>query len=93
MKTLKSCAGYLSNRNMSRKNFPEVFYKKGPPACNLLKKGLRHRCFPINFSKFFESTYFVEHPRTAASVFDKPPKENTIIWTKLFIILIEITHF
>ena len=29
-------------------------------SATLLKKRLRHRCFPVNFAKFL-STFFIEH--------------------------------
>ena len=41
-----------------------------PQHCNFIKKRLQHRCFPVNITKFFKSTYFEEHLRTAASKFN-----------------------
>ena len=40
----------------------EVFHKKGVlrPA-TLLKKSLRHRCFPVDFAKFIRTPFFTEH--------------------------------
>ena len=35
-------------------------------ACNLLKKRLWHRCFPVNFAKFLGVLFFIEHLRTTA---------------------------
>ena len=36
-------------------------------ACNIIKKRLQHKRFPVNFAKFLR-TYFEEHLRTAASI-------------------------
>ena len=30
-------------------------------ACNLIKKGLQHRCFPMKFTKFLSKPFFTEH--------------------------------
>ena len=38
-----------------RSSRPEVFCKAGLRAATLLKKRFRHRCFPVNLSKFFRS--------------------------------------
>ena len=35
--------------------------------CNFIKKRTRHRCFPVNFAKFFKNTFCLEHLRKAAS--------------------------
>ena len=40
----------------------------------LLKKRLRHRCFPVNCAKKFKNTFFIEHLRATAS---EDKKENT----------------
>ena len=32
----------------------------GPQVCNLIKKRLQHRCFPVKFVKFFKNTYSEE---------------------------------
>ena len=39
----------------------------GLQTCNFIKNRLQYRCFTVKFAKFFKSTYFEEHPRTAAS--------------------------
>ena len=36
-------------------------------ACNLLKKILRHRYFPVSFAKFFRAPLFMERIRETAS--------------------------
>ena len=33
----------------------------GPRPATLLKKRLRHRCFPVNFVKFLRTPFFIEH--------------------------------
>ena len=38
----------------------------GPQACNLIKKRLQHRGFPVNFANF-KNTYFEKHLQTADS--------------------------
>ena len=30
-------------------------------SATFLKKRLWHRCFPVNFAKFFRTTFFIEH--------------------------------
>ena len=40
----------------------------GMKPCNFIKKKLLHRCFPVNFVKFFKNIYFEKHKRRAASV-------------------------
>ena len=37
-----------------------LFFKK---ACNFIKKGLWHRCFPVNLAKFLRIPIFIEHLR------------------------------
>ena len=41
----------------------ETFFNKitGPRPVTLLKKRLRHRCFPVNFGKFLRTTFPTEH--------------------------------
>ena len=39
----------------------------GLRPATLLKKRLWHRCFPVNFAKFFKNTFFTEHLRMTAS--------------------------
>ena len=36
-----------------------LFFNKRPAT--LLKKRLWHRCFPVNFAKFFRTHFFIEH--------------------------------
>ena len=39
----------------------------GLRTATLLKRRLRHRCFPVNLAKFLKNTFFTEHLRTTAS--------------------------
>ena len=47
-----------------------LFFNKvaGLQACSFIKKGLQHRCFPLNIAKFFKSACFEKHLQTAASI-------------------------
>ena len=36
---------------------------------NFIKKRLRHRCFPVNFSKFLRARFFAEHLRWLLLIF------------------------
>ena len=41
-----------------------LFFKvAGLRPATLLKKSLRHRCFPVNFAKFLRTPFFTEHLR------------------------------
>ena len=44
-----------------------VLLKKLPEACNFIKKQICHRCFPVNFAKFFENNFFQRTSSMAAS--------------------------
>ena len=33
----------------------------GLQACNFIKKGLRHRCLPVNVAKFLRTVFSIEH--------------------------------
>ena len=35
----------------------------GHKACNFIKKGLKHRCFPKNINKFLRTSFSAEHLR------------------------------
>ena len=52
---------------MFRSSRPEVFCKKGLKPTTLFKKGLWHRCFPVNFTKFLRISFFIENLLVAAS--------------------------
>ena len=43
--------------------FQSFFFNKvaGLRTATLLKKSLRHRCFPVNFAKFLRTPFFTEH--------------------------------
>ena len=47
---------------------PEKYFKKAvlkkPEACNLLKKRLWNRCFPVNFEKFLRKFFYRTSCRT-----------------------------
>ena len=40
-----------------------LFFNKvaGLRPATLLKKGLWHRCFPVNFAKFLRTPFYIEH--------------------------------
>ena len=44
-------------------SFLAFLFKKMPQACNFVKKGLWHRCFPVNFVKFLRTPLLTEHLR------------------------------
>ena len=48
---------------------PESLFNKvaGLRFATLLKKKLRHRCFPVNFAKFLKTPLLIETPLVAAS--------------------------
>ena len=62
--------GFVSNRLLRyhiQKQPPELLCKKcvlrnfaiftGKQACNFIKKETRHRCFPVNFTKFLRTPF------------------------------------
>ena len=47
-----------------RSSPPEVLSKaSGLRLATLFKKRLRHRCFPVDFTKFSRTSFFIEHLR------------------------------
>ena len=40
-----------------KSNHPEVLRKKDGKPATLVKKGLLHRCFPVNIAKFLKTLY------------------------------------
>ena len=53
---------FLEISQNSRENtVPDLI--KLQAACNFIKKGLWHRCFPVNFAKFLKTLCFAEHFR------------------------------
>ena len=78
------------------KNFTKF---TGKHLCNnctgsvtLLKKGLWHRCFPVNFVKFLRTPFFIEHLWTTASVYFTYPdhdlfQHRSIIFTRILLIV------
>ena len=75
---------------ISKKQPPEMFYNKGIirnfpkftgtrlcwSLCNLLKKRLQQRCFPMNFGKFLRTSFSTEHLPATASL---PPMHYPFI--------------
>ena len=54
------------SQNVQENNCATVsFWNKvvGLRAATLFKKGLRHRCFPVNFVKFLKTHFLTEHLR------------------------------
>ena len=45
-------------------------------VCNLLKKRLWHRCFPLNFGKYFRAPFFIEDLQWLIPLLDKILKEK-----------------
>ena len=46
----------------------EIFLSKvAELSVTLIRKGLRHSCFPVNFVKTFQKSFFSEHLRSTAS--------------------------
>ena len=44
-----------------------LFFNKVRPG-TLLKRGLWHRCFPVNFAKFLRTPFFIEHLLETADI-------------------------
>ena len=61
--TKKQPFGGVLRRSHSRNSRPKVFCKKDAQHATLLKKGLWHRCFPENFSKFLRTSFLTERLR------------------------------
>ena len=55
-------------QNSKKRSVHKVFVlsKRQSVFFNLITKKLRHRCFHMNFVKFFRTLYFVEHLQTTA---------------------------
>ena len=55
----------LSQNSLEKTCVRVSFFNKvaGPRPVTLLKKKLWHTCFPVNFSKNFKSTFFIEQLR------------------------------
>ena len=77
-KQKQSSGGVLCKKDVLR-NFPKLtgkhlcqslFFNEiaGLRPVNLLKKRLRHRCFPVNIAKFLRKPFFLRTPLVAASV-------------------------
>ena len=47
-------------QNSQEKNLSSLFFNK-VAGSTLLKKSLWHRCFPVNFTKFLRTHFFIEH--------------------------------
>ena len=59
---------------------------------NLLKKRLRHRCFPVTFVKFQDFTQFFPMPVSVLSLLQTCKKENFVIYVPIFTLLSLITY-
>ena len=57
---------------LTGKNLCRIFYFCSLRPAMLLKKKLRHRCFPVNFSKFLKTHFFVELLRWLLLLILKP---------------------
>ena len=44
--------------------------------CNIIKKRLRHRCFPVKFAKLLRTTFFTEHLRWLLLIFEVATLKN-----------------
>ena len=54
------------SRNIHRKTYVlESFFNTvaGFKICNLIKKRLQHRCFPVNICEIFKNSFCMEHLR------------------------------
>ena len=56
---LKNLAKFLENICVSRSR-SQIFFKicSSRCSCNIIKKRLQHRCFPVNFGKFFKTAFY-----------------------------------
>ena len=63
-----------------------LFFKKvESEACNFIKKGLWHGCFPLNFAKFLRTLFLTEHNRWLflANVNNVSLKTSKLVFLKL----------
>ena len=91
----KLIIGRSKTSRIFRSSRPEVFYKKGvlrnftkfkgKHLCQnpFFKKRIWRRCFPVNFSKFLRTPFYIEHLRTTASEYSKA-MHTVIPWNKCF---------
>ena len=61
----KRCSQKFRKIHRKKKQCQSLFFNKieSLNCANLLNKGLWHRCFPVNFSKFRGKPVFTEHLR------------------------------
>ena len=71
--TVKSFAKFTGKHLCWSLSFNRVAVLK---PVTLLKKRLQHRCFPVNFAKFFNNIFFTEHLRATASEYLKRNSQN-----------------
>lgn len=63
----QSCSELFSgNKYISLRLLTVNYYHKKAP-CNLLKKKLGYRCFPVNFKKHLRTSFFTAYPWTTVS--------------------------
>ena len=55
------------SQNSQQNTCARVIFKKSHRAGNFITRKIQHRCFPVNFAKIFQNSYFEKHLRTAAS--------------------------
>ena len=68
IENLSGCLWSFYCRVWNHKKQPrEVFYKKWCSPVASSKKGIWHRCFPINFAKILKNIFFPEYIRAIAS--------------------------
>ena len=76
------------NSNFTKFNF---FNKvAGLRPATLLKKRLRHMCFPVNFVKF--NTFFTEHLWASASKINLSDSKSTNDWRRLNLHIVPFNH-
>ena len=60
--------GFVNKNTILKSSLSQVFFKffnkvTGLQACNLIKKGLQHSCFPVKFEKFLRPPFLKEYLR------------------------------
>ena len=62
-----------------------LFFNKvvGLSHAVLLKKSLRHKCFPVNFCKIFKNGFFIEHLQWLLLEFAFSSSQVKIVSTRL----------
>ena len=55
--TIKKITITTRSRSSRSQMFVKIGVRKGLQACNLNKKSLQHRCFPMDFAKFIRTAF------------------------------------